>query len=504
MQRKFLLWGLLLLMLMLSGIGIAGAQDETGNPTTITLADGGITVDGTGAAAAGSTVTITAAGTYSLSGALADGQVIVDTLDSGTVRLLLDGVQIGSSTGAAIDVQNAETAVITLSEGTQNSVASSIAYSALDEAVNAAISSSSDLMIEGSGSLSVVADAVDGISVDASLTINGTPTLSVSAGDDAIQVDSIFTLVDGTLNLVAGGGINGTISEELSAKGIKADEQIVIENGSVTIDAADDAIRSEKDLVINAGTLEISAVGKAVHASYNLEINGGTIVVHTSDEGIEGGYITINDGSINLTATDDGINVSEPDDIPAPLVYYLHINGGYIVVNADGDGLDSNGSIEITGGTVIVNGPTASDNGALDYDGVFNISGGVLIAVGSAGMPSAPSQTSTQASLLINFDAALEAGTLVRIQTSDGEELLTFAPVKSYQSLVFSSPQLVEGVSYEVYTGGSSDAAAADGLYASGSYTPGTQQASFSVSGSVTQVGEVRGMGMRGGRPPGN
>src|SRR5690606_36740362 len=125
-------------------------------------------------------------------------------------------------------------------------------------------------------------------------------------------------------------------------------------------------------------------------------------------------------------------------------------------------------SIEMTGGVVIVNGPTANNNGALDYDGTFSITGGTLIAVGSAGMPAAPGQTSSQYSVLVAFDAVQEAGTLVHLQTSAGEDVVTFAPEKPYQSIVFSSPDLAEGAGYDVYTGGSAGGTATDGLYTSG------------------------------------
>lgn len=489
----------LAIVLALWSIGIAGAQD--GSTATITLNGDTAILEGDGAVVADNIVTITAAGTYDLSGTLADGQIIVDTQDDGPVSLILNNVDVSSSTGAPINIQTAKTVAITLAEGTQNVVTSTAAYAGEEEQPVAAILSSTDLTISGSGSLSVVSNSNDGIVSSASLTIEGAPVIAVSAGDDAIQVETVFTLTNGELNLIAGGGSGSTPSEDLSAKGIKAEENIIIENGQITIDAADDGIRSDKDLVMNAGTLAISVVGKAIHASYNLEINNGSIYVSTCDEGIEGGFITINDGTIDITALDDGINVSEPDDIPAPDLYYLHITGGTILVSADGDGLDSNGSIEMTGGTVIVNGPTAFDNGAIDYDGTFNMIGGVLIAAGSAGMPAAPSQTSSQYSALINFDNPLEAGTLVHIQTGEGDDVLTFAPGKTFQSIVYSSPALVEGASYEVYYGGSSDGTAAHGLDADGTYTPGTQQASFTISSMITLLGNIGGPG--GMRPPG-
>ena len=139
-----------------------------------------------------------------------------------------------------------------------------------------------------------------------------------------------------------------------------------------------------------------------------------------------------------------------------PAITILYINGGYIWVDADGDGLDINGAIEMTDGVVLVNGPTENMNGALDYDGGFNISGGFLVAVGSAGMAQAPRQISSQNSLLINLSCTTAAGTLIHIQNSAGEDILTFAPTKHYQSIAFSSPELVNGETYTISYGGSS------------------------------------------------
>jgi hypothetical protein len=166
------------------------------------------------------------------------------------------------------------------------------------------------------------------------------------------------------------------------------------------------------------------------------------------------------------------------------------------VVDAAGDGIDANGTIDMTGGTVIVNGPTEQMNSALDYDGSFTLSGGVLVAVGSAGMAQGPTDTSSQPSLLLNFDAMLQAGTLLHIESSAGGDILTFAPSKAYQSIVFSSPELVSGASYNVFYGGSASGTATNGLYQDGAPDPGTQYTSFTVSSAVTRIGGAGG-GMR-------
>ncbi|MCU0485024.1 MAG: hypothetical protein MUC85_02840, partial [Anaerolineales bacterium] len=161
----------------------------------------------------------------------------------------------------------------------------------------------------------------------------------------------------------------------------------------------------------------------------------------------------------------------------------------YVVVDAYGDGLDINGSMEMTGGVVLVNGPVENMNGALDYDGTFNLTGGYFLAVGSAGMAMAPSSSSTQNSVLVNFSGYAQAGALLHIQDSAGEELFTFAPTRQYQSVLFSSPALEEGETYTVYMGGSSSGTAVDGLYQGGAYSGGTELGSFEISGIITQIG---------------
>jgi hypothetical protein len=168
---------------------------------------------------------------------------------------------------------------------------------------------------------------------------------------------------------------------------------------------------------------------------------------------------------------------------------YLSINGGYIAIDAYGDGLDVNGPIEMTDGVVLISGPIENMNGALDYFGQFNISGGFLVAAGSAGMAQAPSESSAQNSLLVYFNGTARAGTLVHIETSDGEQVLTFAPAKQYQSLVFSSSELEDGSTYDLYLGGTSSGEASDGLYQDGTYTSGTEYTSFTVSDVVTWIG---------------
>lgn len=545
-----------------------------------------ITIAGNGAAADGSSVTITAPGTYSLSGSLADGQVIVNAED-GTVGLVLNGVDISSATGPAIYILNAQEAVIVLADGTENRVSDGDARAdeGAEDEPTAAIFSMADLTISGNGSLEVEGNYQDGItskdglmvaggaitirSIDdgirgkdyvivqgGEITVNAggdglksdneedatrgyvrveDGTLDVTAGGDAIQAQTAVMVTAGELALSSGGGHSGWVDESVSAKGIKGVASVTIDGGTFAIDSADDAIHSNGSIVINDGTFVLSTGDDGIHADATLEVNGGDLRVTQSYEGLESALITINGGEIRVVSSDDGINVSAGNDgsglMPGPGRgggrgqmpggdqgqvpgggqpqggrpggwpgqdafatgdNYLHINGGYIVVDAYGDGLDVNGPIEMTDGVVLISGPIENMNGALDYSGQFNISGGFLVAAGSAGMAQAPSESSDQSSLLVGFNGTVQAGALVHIEASGGDQVLTFAPTKQYQTLVFSSPELRDGITYDVYLGGSAAGEAGDGLYRDGSYTPGTEITSFTVSDVVTWMGGRR------------
>ena len=145
----------------------------------------------------------------------------------------------------------------------------------------------------------------------------------------------------------------------------------------------------------------------------------------------------------------------------------------------------------MTADTVIVNGPTSDGNGPLDYLGTFNISGGYLVAVGSAGMAQAPSTTSTQYSVMFNYSSPQAAGKMVHIETQSGQDVLSFVPTKQYQSVLLSSPDLENGSSYVIYSGGSSSGMATDGLYAGGTHSGGSEIGSFTISSMVTGGGRA-------------
>jgi hypothetical protein len=162
--------------------------------------------------------------------------------------------------------------------------------------------------------------------------------------------------------------------------------------------------------------------------------------------------------------------------------------------------LDSNGTGTLNDGVVIVNGPTENMNGSLDVGGSLVVNGGFLVAVGSAGMAQSPSTASAQYSALITLPGILQAGSVVHIESDKGETILTFAPTKVYQTVVISSPEMENGLTYVVYAGGQATGTVTDGLYVDGTYAEGEEVASFTITSIVT--GESTGMGgIPGGGP---
>ncbi len=519
----------------------------------IVLNGNSVTVDAACVNVNGTKVTITSSGTYSISGSMSDGQIIVNTDDKEIVRLIMNGVNINSSASTPVYIISAEKIVIVLAEYTENYVKDGETYIFEDpeeDEPNAAIFSKSDLTICGNGSLTVDGRFNDGIAgKDGLIITNGTITVNASddgirgkdylvikngnitvnakgdglksdnaddatmgyisvktgiinviSGGDAIVSETDITISDGEIILSSGGSSNNRVDENTSAKGIKAGVSLVIDGGTFTINSADDAIHSNRNIVINGGSFVISTGDDGMHADISLGINGGDISITKSYEGIESEVIAINNGNIHLVSSDDGINASTGGGgdfgmggRPAQGGFvtsgncFLYINGGYVVVNATGDGIDVNGSVVMTGGDIIVNGPTSNMNSALDH-GSFKITGGFLLAVGSSGMAQAPGVSSSQYSILMNLRTTQQAGTMVHIQLNNCKEILSFTPIKKFQSVVFSSAELKKGSTYDVYFRGSSTGTVVDGLYQNGTYTPGTMFASFTISGIVTKV----------------
>jgi hypothetical protein len=387
------------------------------------------------------TVTISAAGTYVLTGELT-GQVVVDSAGDGVVRLVLDDATITSETTAAINVVDAGSVVVVLADGSDNALVDATTYADTSEdAPTGALYSTADLTIGGSGSLTVTGRSNNGIVGKDGLVITG-GTIDVTAVDDGILGKDYLVLSDGTVTVDAAGDTFKSDNTEDAGSGF-----VLIEGGALTVTSQDDGIKGVQVL-----------------------ISGGTVEVAGSNEALEGSLIIIDDGDIELHSADDGVNAASSDDsaatdgvagqmggggqMAADTSLNLYVNGGALEVWASGDGLDSNGNATITGGDIVVHGPTTDGNGALDVNGTFEVSGGTLLATGSAGMMVAPSPDSAQGWIATALASTAAAGSEVVITDADGTEVATYAIEKDAASVVYSGSGIKQGATYTVTVDG--------------------------------------------------
>ncbi|MDE7218231.1 MAG: carbohydrate-binding domain-containing protein [Oscillospiraceae bacterium] len=582
-------------ILLLSACGAKGIEAESGDPpqaeapaapasanaaavrtpsvldlteaTVITLSGGGASVEGSGAAAEGGVVTITAAGIYAVSGSLEDGRIIVNAPKE-DVTVALNGADIACSYGSPLYIYKAGTATVHLVEGTKNTLADGASYtyddaysSAADEEPNACLYSKADLVIEGAGELEVTASFDNGItskdtlqiydarisvsavnngingkdshtidSADITVTCGGdairstndtdgtlgwisisNAALDLTAGEDGIQAETALTMSDGSYRVTSGGGSGVQPSDDTSAKGLKAGTVLTLTGGAYTLDCSDDAIHSNGDVAVSGGSYTISTGDDALHADEGLTVSGGEIDILASYEGLEGTTVTVLDGTIRIVSSDDGVNAAGGADSSGFGGFgrgntfggsdpnaYIDISGGYLVVQAGGDGLDSNGNAVISGGTVIVS-STGQADGALDYDGSFTLSGGTLLAASSGNMAQFPSEAS-QYTLSLGFNGALPAGTYVSLAGED--QSFVWELPASANNIVFSSPDLEGGAAYTVSYGGEYSGQSVDGICSGGAYSGGTELTVLTLSDYITTYGNT-GMGNMGGRPGG-
>jgi hypothetical protein len=186
-------------------------------------------------------------------------------------------------------------------------------------------------------------------------------------------------------------------------------------------------------------------------------------MVRQSYEGIESPLIRISGGDINLTASNDGLNVAGTGDgrknwnannhRQAMPDRRLYISGGTIRIDSGSDGIDINGSGEMSGGEIYVAASPSGYIGALDYDRSFTISGGILVAAGSSTMSQMPLETSSQPSIMIYYNRDQSAGREVTIKDAQGRQVFAYTPPKAFRSIVISTPALHKGAAYTVSTG---------------------------------------------------
>lgn len=516
------------------------ASSETAIDLSNPTATDGVTVED-------GTLTITKAGTYKLSGEY-QGQIKVETADSDAVRLVLDNANITNSSGAALNVVNADEVILYSASGTTNTISDGADYTATGEDdPDAVVYSKADLTIAGEGTLKVNGNHEDGIHTSDGLVI-ASGTLEVNAANTGIKGKDYVDILGGTINVTAQqDGIKSTNDTD-EGKGWTR-----LSNGTVTVNAGDDGFK----------------------ASRVVEISGVSLTVEQSDEGIEAQYINVSGGDVNVTSADDGMNASlktsnsestdssantsdtanqqqnnqqqgslpgrqqsgtsnqqqqgtgqppamsgtsqdgtsqngasgtaqqqnntqnqgnqnmgQPPAMPGGnaqdgksqngttgtgqqgmgqppqggmpgggggtfevIDAAINVSGGHVTVNAEGDGIDSNGVTTLSGGTLIVNGPSQGGNAALDTNGDLLLNGATVLSGSTADMFEAPSTNSTSGYLKLTNSSGFEQGSTVQVADSSGKVVANYKVTKSNVQLVLvSSSSIVKGQSYTAYT----------------------------------------------------
>ena len=579
---------------------------------SITLSGSTAQSNGSGVSINNATVTISKGGCYLISGELEDGQIIVDAGDSDKVQLVLDNASIHCSTGSAILVRDADKVKVTLAADSENELSDGTEYQTDNDNPDAALFSKDDLVINGSGSLTVQGNYKHGIAGNDDLVITGGRltvnslshalrgkdsvaildgtfvltsqkdgiqasntedstkgwvqidggNFTIQSSGDGIQAETNLSIYDGSFTITSGGGAvngadhtenrgggfgrpggnrpdsaNGQTSPEMSSqpaecgqtpsempsqpaegeqsssgnesdyselifdpddfddtstddsdttvstKGIKAGNALLIQQGTFVIDSADDAIHSNYSVTIDGGSFQLSSGDDGIHAEAYLNINGGTTTIAESYEGLEAAQIHISGGTTQVFSNDDGLNAtggSSFELVDGLLVLKdisssdteqtfggrggmfevedncdITISGGNLTVTtSNGDGIDSNGSLNVSGGTVLVFGSSSGGEGALDYTGSSSISGGTLVALGSSGMAQSMEPDDSHATLMVTWDEVQPAGTRLTLCTQQGEILCSLQSTNSFQTAVIGTDSLSAGQEVSLYTGG--------------------------------------------------
>lgn len=501
-----------------AAVDLEVGYDET-TSVEVVFQDNGVQVSGDGVTVDQGLVSITQGGTYVLSGQL-NGQISVDASGQ-EVHLVFAGLRVSSNDGPAVGIGSDCKVVLTLEAGTENSLTDSETYTleAGADEPNACLYTKSDLTINGEGSLTVTGKYNHGIYSKDGLTITG-GHLQIEAVNDGLKGKDYVNILTTDLAIQAGGdGIQsnaedgyisiqgGTFAIHAGFDGIQAETTLEISGGEFTLDCSDDTLHSNGSVDITGGVFTLASGDDGVHADEALTIAGGTMAVTTSYEGLEGNSITVTDGEISIVATDDGLNAAGGSDETwgfdrdqfGNSNIYLRISGGTLTIDAGGDGMDSNGNLYVDGGTVIIDGPSDSGNGGLDYAGTAEITGGTVLAVSGSGMAEGFTDGSTQYAFMQSFASGVSGGTELVITDSDGHVIFRHTPDKSYQCVVFSSPELTGQETYTVTAGEQSiQVTLTQTVTNSGGFTGGI--------GGGQGMGEMPGGGMGGdpgiGEPP--
>jgi trimeric autotransporter adhesin len=329
------------------------------------------------------------------------------------------------------------------------------------------------------------------LKVDGSIVLNGGSIglLNSGSGGKGVRVSGDFEMnaIEEDVNLsIQTSGTNVTISSGSGGGGPGGGPG----GGNQGVYDKSKALKANGNVTINGGTFVCDSNDDGIKSESSITINGGNISILDSYEGLEAPLIVINNGDISIFSTDDGINATGSSGGESNDGSLLEINGGYCFISASGgDAIDSNGDVVINDGLMVVHGPQSSPEVGMDYNGTATINGGFIVISGTnSNMTQSFGSASAQRSLTLKTTQSIAANTIVHLEDADGNEIFTFKPMRPFYSIVFSSPLITQGTSYTLYTGGSSTGTTLNGLVSGGTYSPGTNEATFNVTNVVTTV----------------
>ena len=324
------------------------------------------------------------------------------------------------------------------------------------------------------------------------LTLNGDGSLSINSpgGHGIVSKDDL---------IITGG--NYVI--DVLSHGLSANDMLGIAGGNLSIVSGEDSIHCDMNIYIESGVFEINAKDDAIHADESLLVSGGEINITNSYEGLEALAIKVTGGNVNIVASDDGLNAAggtdnsgfrgmgndqfggqgeRPDKgqgqrpggqggVPegqgnpggqgnqggfggmnnSSSDGSIMITGGNLSIKAYGDGIDANGTLEITGGFVKVCGPTQGDTATLDYDVSGVITGGTFI--GTGGQMMAQSFSESEQGVIGVQVGNQEAGTLITLTDSNGNVVISHEPELPFAIVILSSPKIQKGETYTITVG---------------------------------------------------
>ncbi len=348
----------------------------------------------------GSTVTITEEATYVISGELNDGMLIVDAPDTAKLQLVFNGVNINSKTSAALYILEADKVFLTLSDGTNNTLANGGSFTAIDDSnIDSALFSKQDLTMNGTGSLTVTSPAGHGIVCKDDLVITG-GSYTVNSASHGFDANDSLRLTDATLNIDAGKDavhcennddaskgfvymLSGSIKAETEGDGISAGAYMQIEDGTIDLLVGGGSENGTKEQSDSFGgfmgggrpggmrpedmqsteTEEDSTSMKGLKAVSNLLISGGNITINSADDSIHSDTsLTINGGTFNIASGDDAVHAEETLTVTYGKIdisesyegleaLNIDVQGGNIKLKASDDGLNAAGGNDQSGTT---------------------------------------------------------------------------------------------------------------------------------------------------------